>query len=150
VTNDVVSGRFAVGEPSIDRLHEECEVVLARLEAAVSANADATSALEELHEHLQRHFAHEESLMASTAFPPASCHQREHASVLEVVAEVRRRYAQGDSDPLSRLPEAVLEWFGVHAGSMDAALAAWLNAPRDTAPADPPATLAGCSAPMTM
>ena len=25
----------------------------------------------------------------------------------------------------------MLEWFEVHAGSMDAALAAWLNAPRE-------------------
>ena len=150
MTNSVImSGQFAVGEPSIDRLHEECETVLARLEAAVSANADATSVLEELHEHLQRHFGHEESLMAATSFPPASCHQREHVSVLEVVAEVRRRYAQGDSDPLSRLPEAVLEWFGVHASSMDSALAAWLNGPRDAESAEPPASVAGCSAPLT-
>jgi len=126
-------GRFAVGEPSIDRLHEECELFLARLDTAVSTRADATLALEDLHEHLERHFAHEESLMTSTAFPPASCHQREHASVLEVVAEVRRRYARGDSESLSRLPDAILEWFGIHASSMDAALAAWLaiNGPRD-------------------
>jgi hemerythrin len=140
-------GQFAVGEPSIDRLHEECEVVLARLNAAVAAQADATSALKELHEHLERHFAHEESLMALTSFPPAGCHEREHTSVLEVVAEVRRRYAQGDSDSLSRLPEAVLEWFGIHAGSMDAALAAWLNRPGDAAPAEQSSVQPGCGAP---
>jgi hemerythrin len=122
-----VSGRFAVGEPSIDRLHEECELVLARLGAVVSAHEDPKLALDDLHAHLERHFAYEESLMTSTAFPPAGCHQREHASVLEVVAEVRRRYAHGDGDPLSRLPEAIVEWFGIHATSMDAALAAWLN-----------------------
>jgi hemerythrin-like metal-binding protein len=145
-----LSGQFAVGEPSIDRLHEECEAMLAQLTEAVCAQADATTALERLHEHLQRHFAHEESLMAATDFPPASCHKREHTSVLEVVAEVRRRYAQGDRDPLSRLPEAVLEWFGVHASSMDAALAAWLNAPRDVALAEPPASQTGCSASAAM
>jgi hemerythrin len=80
--------------------------------------------------------------MASTSFPPANCHQREHASVLEVVVEVRRRYAQGDSAPLSRLPEAVLEWFGIHASSMDAALAAWLTAP----PGEPATEQAACGA----
>ena len=92
---------------------------------------DATEGLAALHEHLERHFRHEEALMADTGFPPAACHQREHASVLEVVAEVRRRYALGERDPALRLAEAVLEWFEVHAGSLDAALAAWLNAPRD-------------------
>lgn len=129
------SGRYAVGVASIDRLHEECEVLLAQLTEAVGRGTDATAALDLLHEHLARHFAHEESLMASTAFPPASCHQREHESVLEVVAEVKRRYALGDAEPLARLPEAVLEWFGVHAGSMDAALAAWLKIERSAVPA---------------
>jgi hemerythrin len=131
----VASGRYAVGVASIDRLHEECELVLAQLTEAVGRGADATATLDVLHEHLARHFAHEESLMSSTSFPPASCHQREHASVLEVVAEVRRRYGLGDADPLARLPEALLEWFGVHAGSMDAALAAWLSAERSAVPA---------------
>jgi hemerythrin len=129
------SGGYAVGVASIDRLHEECEVVLARLSDTVGHGADATAALELLHEHLTRHFAHEESLMAATSFPPASCHQREHASVLEVVTEVRRRYALGEVEPLARLPEAMLEWFAVHAGSMDAALAAWLNTERSAVPA---------------
>lgn len=128
-----LSGRFAVGEPSIDQLHEECEAVLAQLDAAIAARADASLALERLHAHLARHFAHEEALMASTSFPPAACHQREHASVLEVVVEVQRRYAQGDHDPAQRLPEAMFEWFGIHASSMDAALAGWLNTARDAA-----------------
>lgn len=51
--------------------------------------------------------------------------------MLEVVAEVRRRYALGEREPAERLPEAVFEWFELHAGSMDVALAAWLNAPRE-------------------
>jgi hemerythrin-like metal-binding protein len=142
------SGRYVVGVASIDHLHEECEDLLAQLTAAVAAGADAAVVLERLREHLTRHFEHEEALMASTGFPPAGCHQREHASVLEVVVEVQRRYTQGDGDPLSRLPEAVLEWFGIHASSMDAALAAWLNAPRSGMPAAAPPQ-AGCSAPVT-
>jgi hemerythrin-like metal-binding protein len=140
---ECASARYAVGVPSIDRLHEECEALLAQLTEAVTTRADATEALGRLHEHLTRHFEHEQSLMASTSFPPANCHQREHASVLEVVVEVRRRYAQGDSAPLSRLPEAVFEWFGIHASSMDAALAAWLTATRD---GEPVTTQAGCGA----
>jgi len=122
------SGKFAVGEASIDSLHEECEAVLVRLEDDIAAQRDATVALERLQRHLERHFEHEQLLMSSSSFPPAACHTREHAAVLEVVAEVRRRYADGDRDPAGRLAEAMIEWFGVHAGSMDAALAQWLRA----------------------
>ena len=122
--------RFAVGVPTIDALHEECEAALGGLAEVIARGDDAGPALAALHEHLERHFHHEESLMSESAFPPGGCHAREHRSVLEVVAEVRRRYALGERDPAERLPEAVLEWFEVHAGSMDAALAAWLNAPR--------------------
>ena len=127
------SGQFAVGEASIDRLHEECETVLAQLAADLDAQRDASAALQNLHQHLERHFEHEEQLMSASSFPPAGCHQREHASVLEVVAEVRRRYSDGDRDPAARLAEAMFEWFGVHANSMDAALAAWLSASSDVA-----------------
>jgi len=130
------AGRFAVGFASIDRLHDECEARLAALGACVQDATDASAALDALQEHLQRHFAHEESLMAASDFAPAACHQREHAMVLEVMAEVRRRYALGEREPAGRLAEALLEWFELHAQSMDAALAQWLvAAPRSVATA---------------
>jgi hemerythrin-like metal-binding protein len=122
----VATGRFAVGVASIDGLHEECELRLADLAGRVAAGTDAARALDALDEHLQRHFAHEESLMTATAFPPATCHRREHAMVLEVVAEVRRRYLAGETDPAVRLAEALVEWFDLHASTMDVALAQWL------------------------
>jgi hemerythrin len=131
VTEAPANHRFAVGVPTIDALHEECEAALADLAAAITRGDDVGPTLAALHDHLERHFQHEESLMTDSAFPPSGCHLREHASVLEVVAEVRKRYAQGERDPAGRLPEAVFEWFELHAASMDAALAAWLNAPRD-------------------
>ena len=121
------AGRFAVGVDSIDALHVECEATIAQVASAVESGGDATTALAGLHDHLERHFRHEESLMSASDFPPAGCHQREHASVLEVVAEVRRRYAGGEHDPAARLADALFEWLELHAGSMDAALAQWLN-----------------------
>jgi hemerythrin len=56
-----------------------------------------------------------------------ACHAREHATVLEVVAEVKRLSGAGEFEPLRRLAPAMLEWFAIHAGSMDAALAEHLN-----------------------
>ena len=70
--------------------------------------------------------------MAQSAFPMAECHAREHLSVVEVVTEVQRLLAEGDAAPLGRLAPAMLEWFAVHATSMDAALASYLR--RTSAP----------------
>ena len=117
-------GAYAVGLPSIDALHVELEQ---RLAALIKAGDDAQDELAALQEHLQRHFAHEESLMSGTEFPMADCHAREHASVIEVVTEVRRLLAAGDRGPLGRLAPAMLEWFAVHAAGMDAALANYLK-----------------------
>lgn len=105
--------------------------MLLRLSGAIEAEAGIDAALAALQEHLRRHFSHEEALMAQTSFPPAGCHEREHAMVLEVVAEVCRRHSAGDRAPAERLAAAVTEWFELHAAGMDAALAAWLNARRD-------------------
>jgi hemerythrin-like metal-binding protein len=124
---------FAVGVPSIDALHVECEAMLLRLSNAIETGTGIDTALAALQEHLGRHFSHEEALMAQTSFPPAGCHEREHAMVLEVVAEVCRRHGAGDRAPAERLAAAVTEWFELHAAGMDAALAAWLNARRDEA-----------------
>jgi len=123
-------GAYAVGIPSIDALHLELEE---RLAALTDADAGAPAALAALQDHLQRHFSHEEALMAQSGFPMAECHAREHLSVVEVVTEVQRLLAEGDAAPLGRLAPAMLEWFAVHATSMDAALASYLK--RTSAPA---------------
>ncbi|MGZ8272822.1 MAG: bacteriohemerythrin [Burkholderiaceae bacterium] len=115
---------YAVGIPSIDALHVELEE---RLAALIHAGDDAQDKLAALQDHLQRHFAHEESLMSGTEFPMADCHAREHASVIEVVGEVKRLLDGGDRGPLARLAPAMLEWFAVHAAGMDAALANYLK-----------------------
>ena len=86
-------GAYAVGIPSIDALHVELEERLASL---IRAGDDAQDELAALQDHLQRHFAHEESLMSGTEFPMADCHAREHASVIDVVSEVQRLLAAGD------------------------------------------------------
>ena len=117
-------GAYAVGVPSIDALHVELEE---RLAALTDAGDEAQAALAALQDHLQRHFSHEEALMAQSGFPMAECHAREHLSVVEVVTEVQRLRAAGDAAPLGRLAPAMLEWFAVHAQTMDAPLAEFLK-----------------------
>jgi hemerythrin-like metal-binding protein len=121
---EIALNSFAVGVPSIDALHLEFEQCVVALQ---EAGDDCGPALAALDDHLQRHFAHEQQLMAESAFPLEACHAREHATVLEVVAEVKRLHANGEHEPLRRLAPALLEWFAIHAGSMDAALADYLK-----------------------
>lgn len=117
-------GTYAVGIASIDALHAELEERLAALSSAAS---DPPAELAALLQHLHRHFDHEEALMRESQFPMADCHAREHRSVIEVVTEVQRLLAEGNSAPLGRLAPAMLEWFALHASGMDAVLAAHLT-----------------------
>ena len=114
----------AVSWPEIDALHLEFEALGARL----AAGADLPATLAALVEHVDRHFGTEERLMTETGCPMLGCHQREHAGVREVVVEVQRRLAAGEPEYAQRLAEALPEWFALHAGSMDAALAQFLRA----------------------
>lgn len=114
----------AVGYAPIDELHLEFEQLAARL----AAGNDLPATLAALLDHIDRHFGLEERLMTETGFPMLGCHQREHAGVREVVVEVRRRHAAGETEFAERLAEALPQWFALHATTMDAALAQFLRA----------------------
>jgi hemerythrin len=116
---------YAVGWPAIDELHAECDALLMAL-----ARADDTglpSALALLYQHLLDHFGLEEALMQASEYPRLDCHKREHDAVLRVIDRVRPLCDAGDFATPRRLAAEFPQWFEVHAGSMDAILAAWLR-----------------------
>jgi hemerythrin-like metal-binding protein len=116
---------YAVGWPAIDQLHAECDACLAALERA--SPAEQADALALLFSHLLDHFGAEEALMQASEYPRFDCHKREHDAVLRVVARVRPLCEAGDHDIPVRLATEFPQWFGVHANTMDVALAAWLR-----------------------
>ena len=116
-------GYFAVGYAPMDEVHREFHDLL----LALQQPGDEGEKLLALHEHLLRHCSQEERWMRESSFPACECHQREHEMLLEVVAEVRRRFDAGDSEIVARLSEELPQWFEVHANSMDAALAVHLR-----------------------
>ncbi len=124
--------RYAVGVPSIDALHEECAALVRKhWRTRWRAAADVQDALDALHEHLVQAFrARGVADGGDSIFRRRRATSASMPSVLEVVAEVQKRYAAGDREPAARLDAAILEWFELHAGSMDAMLAQWLHAPR--------------------
>jgi hemerythrin-like metal-binding protein len=116
-------GYFAVGFAPMDAIHHEFHDLLADLVDA----GDQGEKLLALHEHLLRHCAQEERWMIDTRFAGGRAHAREHETLLEVIAEVRRRFDAGDSAIVQRLAQELPRWFEHHADTLDAALAAHLR-----------------------
>jgi hemerythrin-like metal-binding protein len=116
---------YAVGWPAIDELHAECDALLVAL--AQAADAELSGLLSVFAQHLADHFGLEEALMQASSYPRFDCHKREHDAVLRVVERVRPMCDAGDFATARRLATEFPQWFGVHAGSMDAILAAWLR-----------------------
>ena len=97
--------------------------------AALAQNEAQTPFLERLDaliEHSIEHFEQENRWMLDAGFPPAACHQGEHDAVLQVMQEVRRRFAEGETDLGLRLAEELPHWFEHHVDTMDNMLAQFL------------------------
>lgn len=73
--------------------------------------------------HTVEHFAQEERWMVATGFSAENCHAEHHATILETMRAVESHYEAGDTEIITRLAEALAEWFPGHAASMDAGLA---------------------------
>jgi hemerythrin len=73
--------------------------------------------------HTVDHFAQEERWMLATGFAADNCHASHHATILETMRAVETHYHAGDTEIITRLAEALAEWFPGHAASMDAGLA---------------------------
>ncbi|MEW5879011.1 MAG: hemerythrin family protein [Pseudomonadota bacterium] len=120
----VAAPAIPLGYAPIDVLHAEFEACVAAFEGAGALAA----ALAGLRTHLLRHFGDEERWMRESGFPAFDCHKREHDKVLDVLAEVERRFSVGDEEVVWRLAAELPNWFSIHAVTMDSALVAWLHA----------------------
>jgi hemerythrin-like metal-binding protein len=116
---------LALHQPHIDATHREFVALLAGVEAALDADpATLGAALDDFIAHSESHFAQENNWMLRVGFGAGHCHGTEHAQVLELMHEVRRRLReQGDVRVVRSLVPALAQWFPIHAGSMDAGLA---------------------------
>lgn len=113
-----------LGYTPIDAVHAEFEELVGR--ARSCEDAELTSALERLHEHLLSHFGQEDAWMRDTGFPAADCHIDEHAAVLRSSTEVLPRVAAGEFALGRDFAAELAKWFPGHADYLDSALAAWM------------------------
>ncbi|MDZ4190042.1 MAG: hemerythrin domain-containing protein [Hydrogenophaga sp.] len=144
------SSALAVGDDRMDDTHEEFVAMLNQL---LTTPTDKQLPLyRQFVEHTVEHFAQEERWMIATGFSADNCHASHHATILETMHAVVDHYEKDDKEIITRLAEALAEWFPQHAASMDAGLALHLKQvgfdSRTETMADPstvrPASMSGC------
>jgi hemerythrin-like metal-binding protein len=114
-----------VGDDRMDDTHAEFVEQLNRLLA--TPTDQQLPLFHALQAHTVDHFAQEERWMLATGFAADNCHAAHHATILDTMRAVETHFVQGDADVITRLAEALAEWFPQHAASMDAGLALHLQ-----------------------
>jgi len=117
--------KLLTGDARMDQTHQEFADQLAELLATPAA--DQLPLYEAFVAHTVAHFAQEDRWMLATGFTASNCHTDQHAMVLETMQAVIKHYQSGETDIINRMGEALGEWFGQHAQSMDAGLAQHLQ-----------------------
>ena len=139
-----------LGDVRMDDTHEEFVILLNQL---LATPPDQQMPLYRAFiDHTVEHFAQEERWMLATGFSADNCHAEEHATILETMQAVVQHSEQGDTELITRMAQALADWFPQHATSMDAGLAQHLkNVGFDSSTetlADPstvrPASMSGC------
>jgi hemerythrin-like metal-binding protein len=116
---------FVLGDARTDHTHQE---FIDLVNATTAAPAEKKLAIyQELVRHTVEHFAQEERWMSACGIPSDFCHFGQHASVLQVMQEVERRALNGEIPYIGSMIEALVEWFPMHASSMDAGLVSYLQ-----------------------
>lgn len=145
------SSQLSVGDARMDETHAEFVDQLSIL--LTTPPSRQLPLYRAFLDHTIEHFAQEERWMRATGFATDNCHATHHATILETMRAVIPHFEHGDSQIISRLAEALVEWFPQHAASMDAGLALHLkeigfDSSTETA-ADPsvirPASMSGCA-----
>jgi hemerythrin-like metal-binding protein len=138
------------GDARMDETHQEFVDMINQILA--TPEDEQLPVYKEFLAHTVEHFAQEERWMLATGFSADNCHAEHHATILETMRVVEAHYLDTDKQIITRMAEALAEWFPGHANSMDAGLAAHLksvgfNSVTETL-ADPSAiknvTMSGC------
>lgn len=115
------SAALCVGDDRMDDTHAEFVELLNQL--LITPTDQQLPLYQAFLAHTVEHFAQEERWMLATGFSADNCHAAHHATILETMRAVETHFEQGDSEIITRLAEALAEWFPGHAASMDAGLA---------------------------
>lgn len=121
----VWSDALLLGHSPMDETHQEFVALVRALQEA--QDACLGQALGQVVEHLERHFAQEETWMRTTTYPATDCHVDEHAAVLATARAMPGLLVAGDVAACRRFADELAKWFPGHADYLDAPLAHWLT-----------------------
>jgi len=124
ISAPICSDSLLLGHAAIDGEHEQLAELIERMRCV--AASEMAQALDAVLEHAAAHFAAENQLMCTTAFPPRDCHISEHEAVLSTLRGVRARLARGEVEVARRLACELAAWLPPHVQHLDSALTHWL------------------------
>jgi hemerythrin len=116
---------LTTGDARMDETHQEFVDMINKILA--TPEDEQLPIYKDFLNHTVEHFAQEERWMLATGFSADNCHAEHHATILETMRVVEAHYLDSDTTIISRMAEALAEWFPGHANSMDAGLAAHLK-----------------------
>ena len=119
------SAELHTGDDRMDHTHEEFVTMLNAL--LLTPPTEQLNLYREFLNHTVAHFEQEDRWMLATGFSEDNCHAGQHATILETMRVVEAHYLDTDKQIITRMAEALAEWFPGHANSMDAGLAAHLQ-----------------------
>ena len=115
------SGDLVTGDARMDETHAEFVDMLNAIKAL--PQDQQLEPYRAFYQHTVEHFAQEERWMLATGFTADNCHASHHETILETMRAVDEHYVKGDTEIISRMMDAMAEWFPGHANSMDRGLA---------------------------
>lgn len=112
-------GRYKVGIEQVDREHRLLFEIAARVYASLGAGnaaalADAQTAIAELLDHVETHFASEEALMRAADYPYQETHRALHRHLLLQVRDMELRAAAGERYLPAELNYFIHKWLIDH------------------------------------
>jgi hemerythrin len=116
---------YVLGQVPMDETHQDFVKQVTLLAAAEGRDA-VLQELDRLVEHTIEHFEQENRWMEECGFPPIHCHQGEHERVLQSLKDMRPNI-QADPGIARILANELESWFGLHASTMDDALAFFMR-----------------------
>ena len=123
-----------VGNALIDNDHLAFIDLLNQLDSA--SNSEFSQLFQQLYEHTEQHFEHENQLMAQFAFPAETEHNGEHQRVLAEFKQFKPRIDKGMvTFGRAFIKERLPQWFQLHVATMDAALATHIRT-KQTSPTE--------------
>ena len=124
------SEKYQVGIGFVDSQHKHLVDIINRLHHAMAsgkARDVLQKTLEELIRYTKAHFAAEERVLQSHAYPEFPVHQHEHEHLTSVVVDFQRRLVGGELALSVGLMDFLKDWLGNHILSVDKKYAPFLK-----------------------